>query len=68
MLCCLAQARLRALLERPERVRALQEAVQHHAKYFLWDPAIQGGVYNNIERELALRAAQRGASETVSVF
>ena len=49
-------------------MRALQEAVQHHAKFFLWDPSIQGGVYNNIERELALRAAQHAAGQTVSVF
>ena len=62
------QTRLRALLERPERVRALQEGVLHHQKYFLWDPNLQGGVYNNIEKELALRSAQRAAAETVSVF
>ena len=62
------QTRLRALLERPERVRALQEGVLHHQKYFLWDPNLQGGVYNNIEKELALRSAQRAAGETISVF
>lgn len=68
--CCFTagQARLRALLERPERVRALQEGVLHHQKYFLWDPNLQGGVYNNIEKELALRSAQRAVAETVSVF
>ena len=47
---------------------ALQEGVLHHQKYFLWDPKLQGGVYNNIEKELALRSAQRAAAETVSVF
>ncbi len=62
------QARLREVLAKPERVKALQAALVQHQKYFLWDPDIQGGVYNNIERELALRAAHRASGETVSVF
>ena len=56
------------MLAHPERVRALQEGLLHHQKYFLWDPDIQGGVFNNIERELAMRSAQRAGGETVSVF
>ena len=67
-LCQPAQARLRELLQHPERVRALQEGLLHHQKYFLWEPDIQGGVLNNIERELAMRSAQRAGGETVSVF
>ena len=63
-----AQARLRELLAHPERVRTLQEGLLHHQKFFLWDPDIQGGVFNNIERELAMRSAQRATGETVSVY
>jgi len=62
------QARLRALLERPERVRALQEGVLQHQAHFLWDPELASGVYGNIERELAMRAVQRATGETISVF
>ena len=49
-------------------MRALQEGLLHHQKFFLWDSDIQGGVFNNIERELAMRSAQRASGETVSVF
>ncbi|KAK9819148.1 hypothetical protein WJX81_000453 [Elliptochloris bilobata] len=50
------QARLAALLGKPEQVRALQEGVRRHQVRFLWDPALPSGVYANIEAELAMRA------------
>ena len=63
-----AQARLREALAQPERVRALQHSLARHQKTFMWDAAVQGGVFGNIERELAMRAAQRAHEETLSVF
>ena len=51
-------------------MRALQEGLLHHQKFFLWDRDIKGDVFNNIEHELAMRSAQRaiGEGETVSLF
>ena len=38
-------------------VGCMQEALEAHQRYFVWDEAEEKGIFGSIERELALRAA-----------
>lgn len=38
-------------------VGCMQEALEAHQRYFVWDEAEEKGILGSIERELALRAA-----------
>ncbi|CAL8466706.1 g6242 [Coccomyxa elongata] len=48
---------LSRILADTARLRRMQEALEVHQRYFVWDEAEEKSIFGSIERELALRAA-----------
>lgn len=48
---------LQSILNNPQRLQGLQNALAAVQRQFVWDPRAEIGVLGNIERELSLRAA-----------